>query len=248
MSEKLCLKWNDFQENMFSAFEILRADKDFTDVTLVCADGQQLEAHKVILAASSPFFQNLLRTNKHSHPMVYMRGLKSENMVAILDFLYYGQASIFQENLDSFLAVADELQVKGLMGTKNEGAVEEEDHKEPESKFKGQNETKPENFGKIIESNINNDCKKIVTIPGQFISSLPDLEEMVKSLMERSVNHNGHQKGFTCKVCGKEDNSTNIKKHIESNHLEGVSIPCNFCEKTFRSRRSLGLHKLQNHE
>ena len=71
MSEKLCLKWNDFQENLNSAFGSLREDNAFTDVTLACVDGKQLEAHKVILAASSPFFQNLLRKNKHAHPIVY---------------------------------------------------------------------------------------------------------------------------------------------------------------------------------
>ena len=249
MLEKLCLKWNDFQENVFSAFESLRADKDFTDVTLVCADSQQLEAHKVILAASSPFFQNLLRTNKHSHPIVYMRGMKSEDMVAILDFLYYGEANILQENLDSFLAIADELQVKGLMGTKNEGMVKEEDQKqvpkESEPKFKGPIVAKPENLRQIS----NNDYKKIVTLPGQLIGNLPDLEEIVKSMMEKSQNpDNGQQKGLMCKVCGKEDNSTNIKKHIEANHLEGVSIPCGVCEKAFRSRRALVMHKSQNHE
>ena len=58
MSEKLCLKWNDFQENVNQAFSSLREDKDLSDVTLACEDGQQVEAHKVILAASSPFFQN----------------------------------------------------------------------------------------------------------------------------------------------------------------------------------------------
>ena len=261
MSEKLCLKWNDFQENVFSAFENLRADKEFTDVTLVCADSQQLEAHKVILAASSPFFQNILRTNKHAHPMVYMRGMKSEDMIAILDFLYYGEASIFQENLDSFLAIADELEVKGLMGTRNEGAMKEEIQKqvpkESEPKYSMLDVPKPENSRQILQtnsgqtSNINNDCKKIVTLPGQFIGSLPDLEELVKSMMARSQNppiDNRQQKCFMCKVCEKEDNSTNIKKHIESNHLEGVSIPCNICDKTFRSRRTLVLHKSQNHE
>ena len=269
MSEKLCLRWNDFQENVFSAFESLRADKDFTDVTLVCADSQQLESHKVILAASSPFFQKLLRTNKHSHPMVYMRGMKSEDMVAILDFLYYGEASILQENLDSFLAIADELQVKGLMGTKNEGAVKEENHQqvpkqaEPKKKLKDaqrssinpfslfptdSNVNKPDNIKQISATNC--DSRKIVTLPDQFINSLSDLEEMVKSMMEKSENFlpNGQQKGHRCKVCGKEDYSTNIKKHIESNHLEGVSIPCNSCEKTFRSRRALSLHNSQNHE
>ena len=43
MSEKLCLQWNDFQENVKSAFENLREDKDFADVTLACEDGQQVE-------------------------------------------------------------------------------------------------------------------------------------------------------------------------------------------------------------
>ena len=72
MSEKLCLKWNDFQENVNTAFGSLREDNEFADVTLACEDGQQIEAHKVILAASSPFFQNLLKSNKHPHPLIYM--------------------------------------------------------------------------------------------------------------------------------------------------------------------------------
>ena len=74
MSEKLCLKWNDFQENVKSAFGSLREDNEFADVTLACEDGQQIEAHKVILAASSPFFQNLLRRSRNPHPLIYMRG------------------------------------------------------------------------------------------------------------------------------------------------------------------------------
>ena len=113
--EKLCLKWNDFQENAISAFGTLREDREFADVTLACEDGQQVEAHKVILASSSPFFLNLLRRNKHQHPLIYMRGLKSEDLVAMIDFLYFGEANVHQENLDSFLAVAEELQLKGLM-------------------------------------------------------------------------------------------------------------------------------------
>ena len=44
-SEKLCLKWNDFQESVTSSFGELRSDTDFTDVTLACDDGTQLEAH-----------------------------------------------------------------------------------------------------------------------------------------------------------------------------------------------------------
>ena len=59
MSEQLCLKWNDFQENVNAAFGSLREDTEFADVTLACEDGQHIEAHKVILAVSSAFFQTL---------------------------------------------------------------------------------------------------------------------------------------------------------------------------------------------
>ena len=117
MSEKLCLQWNDFKENINSAFGRLKDDKEFVDVTLACEDGQQMEAHKVILAASSPFFEKILSRNKHPHPLIYLKGFHSKDLLAILDFLYFGEASVFQENLDSFLAIAEELKLTGLTGS-----------------------------------------------------------------------------------------------------------------------------------
>ena len=47
-SEKFCLKWNDFESNISSAFRSLREEKDFFDVTLACEDEEQVSAHKVI--------------------------------------------------------------------------------------------------------------------------------------------------------------------------------------------------------
>ena len=108
MSERLCLQWNDFQENAIGSLRSLRGERDFHDVTLACEDGKQIEAHKVILSISSPFFQNLLKKNKHLHPVIYMRGVKSDDL-AIVDFLYCGEAKVCQENLNSFLAIAENL-------------------------------------------------------------------------------------------------------------------------------------------
>ena len=113
-SEKFCLQWNDFQQNVTSAFGSLRKDSDFTNVTLACEEGQQVEAHKVILAATSPFFQNILKINPHAHPLIYMRGINAAELVAVVDFLYYGVANICENNLDGFLALAEELQLKGF--------------------------------------------------------------------------------------------------------------------------------------
>merc|ERR1712129_134204 len=123
--ENLCLKKNDFQENASSAFGTLRGSNEFADVTLACEDGQQVEAHKVILASSSPFFLNLLRMNKHPHPLIYMRGLKSDILVAILDFIYCGEANIYQENLNSFLSFAEDLKLKAVIGLGSENETED---------------------------------------------------------------------------------------------------------------------------
>ena len=130
-SEKLCLKWNDFQENLNSAFGVLRNDEDFADVTLVSEDGTQIETHKVILVSSSPFFMEILKKNKHPHPLIYMRGMKAEDLVAMVDFLYIGEANVKQENLDAFLGLAEELKLKGLTNSSGTDNLDQETKSHP---------------------------------------------------------------------------------------------------------------------
>ena len=112
-SEKFCLRWNDFETNISDAFRDLRNEKDFMDVTLVCED-EQIQAHKVILSACSSFFRYMLRRTSHQHPLVYLKGVKFMDLQAILNFMYHGEVSVAQGDLNSFLAVAEDLKVKGL--------------------------------------------------------------------------------------------------------------------------------------
>ena len=266
MSEKLCLKWNDFQDNINTAFGSLRNEHDFSDVTLACEDGEQMEAHQVILAASSPFFRNLLRKNKHPHPLVYMRGIKSEDLVAILDFLYFGEANVYQENIDAFLAIAEELNLKGLTGNKeNHEPADENIHKLKPGRTTStpkvsnlKTERLKRNYEKEIPP-LDMDVKPTETaiaVQNQTITvnitNVQELDEKVKSLRVESQNSlpvgpNGSTKAHICTICGKEGRGKNIMDHIESNHLEGVSIPCDLCGKTFRSRNSLSKHKRHLH-
>ena len=111
--ENFCLKWSDFESNISKAFSELKNDEDFCDVTLAC-DGNMVQAHKVILSACSPYFRYLLKSNKHPHPLLYLKGVKYEEIKSLLDFMYDGEVSIAQDQLSSFLAVAEDLQVKGL--------------------------------------------------------------------------------------------------------------------------------------
>ena len=105
-SEKLCLRWNDFESNISVAFRELREEKDFFDVTLAC-DDSQVQAHKVILSACSPFFRNILRRNPHQHPLLYLKGVKYKELLSVLNFMYQGEVNVAQvgvhETFPSFL-------------------------------------------------------------------------------------------------------------------------------------------------
>ena len=57
--------------------------------------------------------------------MIYMRGMDADTLVAMVDFLYYGEANLTHENLDVFLGLAEELRLKGLTGLSNESNIEE---------------------------------------------------------------------------------------------------------------------------
>jgi len=112
-SEHFCLRWNDFESNISHAFREIRDEKDFFDVTLACED-EQIQAHKVILSACSPFFRTILRRNRHDHPLLYLKGVKYTEVISILNFMYHGEVNVAQEELNSFLSVAEDLRVKGL--------------------------------------------------------------------------------------------------------------------------------------
>ena len=112
--QKLCLNWKNFQTNISTAFRSLRSENELADVTLACEDGQIFSAHKVILASSSPFFMGILKKYKNPQPLIFLKGMRSEDLSAILDFFYFGETNIDQESLDAFLGLADDLKVLGL--------------------------------------------------------------------------------------------------------------------------------------
>ena len=75
-----------------------------------------LQAHKVILSACSPFFRSVLRRNQGAAAqqlVLYLKGVTYRDMEAVLTFMYHGEVNVAQDDLNSFLAVAEELRVKG---------------------------------------------------------------------------------------------------------------------------------------
>merc|ERR1712221_26974 len=85
------------------------------DVTLVCNDKTKFKAHKFVLSACSPVFQSIIDDlpNKDDS-FIYLRGIGPQEMKSILQFMYLGQATFYQDRMNEFLDVAKSLEIKEI--------------------------------------------------------------------------------------------------------------------------------------
>ena len=116
MSQKFNLKWEDFQTNVSKSFRSLKAESELYDVTLVSEDEQLIQAHKIVLSASSDFFRNILRKSRNdNNTLIYLSGVESENLSLLLDYIYEGEVDVYEDNLGEFLKIAQKLKINGLI-------------------------------------------------------------------------------------------------------------------------------------
>ena len=273
-SENFCLKWNDFVENVTTSFAMLRNDKDFSDVTLACADGPQIKAHRIILASGSLMFKTLFEQNLMEKPVIFMRGVKSDQLTLIVDFLYKGEINIEQDNLNEFLALAEDLQLKGLTQT-GEKVLDSFKAKQIDgttvaSKYSKQGKISSidkthkawgENQ-KVSKTEVENSQLNAEQDPSGILSVIQDFQTFKPGAKSGVTFQDGFDhlemeigklmekvdgKGWTCVSCGKTDQKINIKKHIEGHHIEREDHYCNLCGKHCRSRNALQNHASMNH-
>ena len=107
--EIFCLRWNFFSTHLTSSLSDVFTENTFSDVTLVSDDLVQFEALKCVLSASSPVMKTLLLNNPHSHPLIYLRGVKQQELESILQFIYLGEARFYEGNMDRFMEAVKEL-------------------------------------------------------------------------------------------------------------------------------------------
>lgn len=253
----------------------MREGQVLFDVTLACNDGIQVGAHRIILAACSSFFRGLFTENNHSHPWIYLKGITSLELKAVVDFMYQGEVNVSQDNLSQFLATAEELKVKGLSGYRSMSGMKR--NVKPYSGVAGNKQQHPETdtawgneiVAEMKESNqIENNVKseydqdfdeeteemedynrELVIVeeePNVINEQIIEVNaELVRQIEENLVQSNGT---WTCKVCGKVAKfKSKLKQHVET-HIEGFSHPCGLCGKSYRSRNVLGMHMSRDHK
>ena len=230
-----------------------------------------MEAHKIILAASSPFFEKVLKRNKHAHPLIYLKGVKMEDLHAVMDFMYFGETNIIEDNLDSFLAFAKELMIKGLMsgnighigldqkqdkredarrGSRDEKDGIKDATIEPEFEMFDKNGTNPADYSEQAEDDERKATIKVADVKSPEIL---ELEEKVNAMVTKTDHklfgsEQWKRMAFLCNVCGLEGTNRNVRKHVEAKHFERDPLPCDQCEKSCKTRRALGEHKMKYHD
>ena len=156
MNTEINLKFDKFQTFACKVQQNMR-NSEFCDVTLVCADNMKFDAHKVILSAYSPVFKNMLTSEKHQHPLVFMTGVGQEVMGAVLNFMYCGEAQIKYEHINLFIKLSMDLELSGVTAetfseiTLNENKKKTEETKACKYWNKGFCKNKNGNGGKCLD-------------------------------------------------------------------------------------------------
>merc|ERR1712179_110809 len=246
MEDKFCLKWNEFDANIRESFRKLRQDQKFFDVTLATDDGRHIQAHKLILSAGSHFFNEIFMNSDHTNMLVYLKGIRSDHLEYVTDFIYYGEAFITQEELAQFLETGKELKVKGLMG-ELQGVQENVQEGENDLQY-------PKDNGNIEET-VNQDriSRSITDLAENFETTEYNVEKIGtksrKSYANKELDIQIEQiikfnEGlWRCEVC---DKTTPGEKKVMQNHaethIEGWAHDCQSCSKTFKTRQLLRMH------
>ena len=104
-------------EELIERINALRANQRFSDVTVV-VKGEEFQAHKIVLAAASPFFLSLLESQMKETTenmiKIELEEATASVMEEVLAYVYTGNASLTKENSHNLIATADFLLLPGL--------------------------------------------------------------------------------------------------------------------------------------
>merc|ERR1712243_217374 len=123
----LNVQWQDFSVHLKGTLHDMLKTEEFTDVTLVCEDQRELQAHKVILSACSSVFRRMLQGRNNPNSIIFLKGISHLNLELILQFIYNGETAFPQTNLETFLDVARSLNIKELsdVGVNNSHSIDQ---------------------------------------------------------------------------------------------------------------------------
>ena len=226
--EQFNLNWHTYSDHLKEMMINLMESYETADVTLVSEDKTKFKAHKFVLNACSPVFQSILNDMpQKENSVIYLRGVLSQEMKSILQFMYLGQATFYHYSMNEFLNVAKTLKIKGI--SKDVESDETED-----------------SLGDVTTDNVLHSKDNSFQFENNEIN-VTNIEEMkdtetkiIKSCINETIK-------FQCNQCNKQfAYRQSLNLHVKSLHEE-LSYKCYDCDKSFNIKGNLIRHNKNQH-
>ena len=218
---------NTFSDNLRHMMKDLSNSKDFADVTLVCDDQKQIQAHRNILSACSPVFKNMLQIESHSkHSVIFLRGVQYSEMESIIQFIYLGQTTFYEDRINEFLSIGKSLQIPEL-----------------DKSFDSHSQPQAEELLLAPDSS----PMPIIKKPSDTVSSVYNCYECGLTFDRKNSltlhKNEYHQMNevikFPCNQCNQQyTQENNLKAHIRYAHAQACSV----CGRKFARKDALKHH------
>ena len=246
--EKYSLTSQNYSDNLRSMMKELLTNDEFSDVTLVTDDKKHLKGHMNILSASSPVFRDILQTEKKSHPIIFMRGTHSSDVESILQYIYLGEATFYQERMTEFLAVAKSLEIDELcieesqeVNVKEENVPDDVTEELSIEESKKVKEVDEHTTHDLMTSNLKLKDKSIK-------NSEENLKIHEQSKRKISFDGNKININYPCNQCNfQAPRKFDLTRHIRSKH-EDVKYACDQCEYQASLKQHLTRHIKNKHD
>ena len=259
MEQIIHLQQNEFGNNIRDHFRRLKEDQELFDVTLVTDDGQHFQSHKIILSAGSHFFSDIFLKSNHMNLVIYLKGINSVDLTNAMEFIYNGEVSINQENLEQFIETGKDLQIKGLdfqnriLDISEIISEQSDTHEDSKEKIIEENEHTSTNDNKIQDANeelfpesaeTSDDVAKTQGKDLQ-LGKKEDLNNLINIQTQKIIKKKKEK--WECQVCGKTSfKKQYLQRHAET-HIGGMSYVCPICNKTFSTKNNMRSHMSHIH-
>lgn len=226
------------------------------DVTIYCDDGQ-VNAHKLVLAASSTYFRNLFSrmTNAFHYPIIVLREMPVNDLKTIIQFIYHGEVHVPQNRVDSLMRCANYLQIDGMASSTNSlNAILASSSSMPHHAILTAHATVPIS----ATTNTINTHATVTTLNKIHPQYPPANCKQSRGHSSRSNNANNNSSSsnitsdttsnnkpkHTCPVCLKTfTHGFTLKRHMKLHSQNRITIRCDVCSKSYSCKDSFLRHK-----
>jgi len=246
----ISINWDDHSKSIISQISKDMDQDILKDVTLACAGGHCIRAHRLILSIYSDYFRQLLTKCSSPDPTILLPDVELHDLEILLEFMYTGKAHVKEENLVNILESAKRFQIKGLLDdvpSVQEGPPTKKRRMDDDSEALEQSENTLELETNPVLPNLQwlmmNSLHHLQG-PQPTLSPLTDVFPHFKTTSETfDVDERdtiGHNK---CNICHRFfKNRSSLSSHRNYNHMP-MKQPKFCCDQLYITRWDLKLHK-----